>query len=206
MEKGCFFLAGHFLWKYRFYEEKKQKYNLKSANISGNCYVKGWFQSEYYFSDIKGILLREFVPKEKIRISRKMRDAINNEESISIHVRRGDYVRINNVVGKNYYQKAINIMRKKYKNPIFLVFSDDMTWAKNNLEIDEKCIWVNEDRKLQDYEELFIMSRCKSNIIANSTFSWWAAWLNRNEDKCVVAPQKWFPTQGEITPKNWILI
>ena len=87
-----------------------------------------------------------------------------------------------------------------------MIFSDDLEWVKENIHIKGKCIFVNEEKKLEDYEELLIMSRCRTNIIANSTFSWWAAWLNQNKDKVVIAPRKWLKGQNNIVPKEWFIL
>ena len=123
-----------------------------------------------------------------------------------MHIRRGDYVKISNTVNLLYYQKAIQYIRQYYKKPVFLVFSDDLDWVKSNIPVEGEVIYVNEDKKMQDYEELLVMSKCKSNIIANSTFSWWAAWLNQNKEKYVIAPKLWFPGLEGIVPKEWIML
>lgn len=206
VRKMLYILGKNSMWFYNFYEEEEQKYSKKAEEIKGNYYVKGWFQSERYFKDIRNILLKEFTPKKKIIISEKIREALINPQSVSVHIRRGDYVKINNTVSSLYYQKAIQCIRQFYQNPIFLVFSDDLDWAKSNIPMEGEVIYVNEDKKMQDYEELLIMSKCKSNIIANSTFSWWAAWLNQNKEKCVIAPNKWFQGQEGIVPEEWVVL
>ncbi len=206
IRKVVFWLACHSLWKYRFYEEVLQGYSEKSAKLRKNCYIKGWFQSEKYFQDIRPTLLKEFTPRKKIRISGYIKRILENEECISLHVRRGDYVRIHHVLHPIYYKNAISYMSGIYHDPVFLVFSDDLEWVKRNIPIEGRCIYVNEDGNLKDYEELFIMSRCKSNIISNSTFSWWGAWLNRHEDKTVVAPKIWMDGQSGIVPDKWIVL
>lgn len=181
-------LARHGLWRYKFYEAVKRKYSRKFVNVKGNCYIKGWFHDERFFKHIKKELLEELRPKEKIRISKELREILEYEESVSIHIRRGDYVKIRNDLSISYYKNAVAYMKEHYHTPSFLIFSDDLDWVKRKLDIGD-CVYINEDRKLQDYEELIIMSRCKSNIISNSTFSWWAAWLNRNPDKIIIAPK-----------------
>lgn len=206
LKKSVFWLQSHLLWKYRFYEEQVQCYSDKTAKIKGDYYVKGWFQSERYFRDIRDILLKEFVPKQKIRISKGLHEILNTPESVSLHVRRGDYVKANIALNKIYYEKAIDYIQENYTNPIFVVFSDDLEWVKKNIQINGKCIFVNEEKKLKDYEELFIMSRCRTNIISNSTFSWWAAWLNPNKDKVVIAPRKWLDGQRDIVPDDWLIL
>lgn len=206
IKRSIFCLQNYSLWKYKFYEEQIQGYSDKSAEIKGNYYVKGWFQSERYFRDIRNILLKEFIPKEKIRISKKLHEVLEDPKSVSLHVRRGDYVKVNIALDTMYYERAIDYIGNNYENPIFVIFSDDLEWVKENIHINGKCIFVNEDKKLKDYEELFIMSRCRTNIISNSTFSWWAAWLNQNEDKRVIAPRKWIEGQKGIVPKDWMVL
>lgn len=191
-------------WKYKYHEENgkgysKNRYSVKSRNVRRNCYVKGWFQDIRFFEHIRKVLLKEFTPKKKIKISTYLRDVLECEESVSVHVRRGDYVKIRQTLSNAYYKKAATYMREYYKNPRFLIFSDDIKWVKENLDIGGNCIYINENGRLQDYEELFIMSRCKSNIISNSTFSWWGSWLNCNPNKIVIAPQNcWLPRQKNM--------
>ena len=98
-------------------------------------------------------------------------------------------------------------MKQYYHSPLFVVFSEDIDWVKKNLDIGTDCIYVNEKGTLQDYEELFLMSRCRSQIISNSTFSWWGAWLNRNPQKVVIAPrQPWLSRQTNIIPVEWVVL
>lgn len=188
-------MATHGLWKYGFYEERVDergrvpRYCERLANIKGNYYIKGWFQDEIYFTKIRGVLRKELQPRHKIAISKELKQALEYPESVSVHVRRGDYVRVGMTLNERYYRASTALMRRKYKEPLFLIFSDDLEWTKRNMKFAGDCIYVNEDRRMQDYEELLVMSRCRSHIIANSTFSWWAAWLNSNVDKVVAAPR-----------------
>lgn len=201
-DKIIFILAKHRLWRYKYFEETKNCYSRKLMTIKGNYYIKGWFQDERYFSHIRSKLLRELTPKKKIKISNELKQALANKESVAIHIRRGDYVKIHQTLNMAYYEKAIEKMKNLYENPIFLIFSDDLAWVKENLNIFDSHIYVNDNGKLQDYEELFIMSKCKSNIISNSSFSWWGAWLNRNSEKIIIAPRNcWLSKQ-----KNMILL
>ena len=136
-------------------------------------------------------------------------DKIKKCESVSLHIRRGDYVKIGLTLELDYYYEAIryikSIMDKKTKIEIF-VFSDDLEWVKRNLKIDETVNYVNiHESVCCDIDEMMLMSMCKHNITANSTFSWWGAWLNRNPSKIVVAPLKEFNNPG-IIPKEWIRI
>ena len=182
------------LWKYGFYEERVNKrgavprYSLSAANRKGSCYIKGWFQDERYFSAIRRKLLKEITPRDKVQISAELRQALAYRECVSLHVRRGDFVKSKRALDAGYYKRAIMYMRRHLREPLFLVFSDDLDLVRKHLDVGDNCIYVNEGRNLQDYEELFIMSSCQNNIIANSTFSWWGAWLNRNPKKMVIAP------------------
>lgn len=206
VREAIYWLQANSLWKYKFYEEREPGYSESMEEIEGNYYIKGWFQSEEYFKSIRPILLKEFVPRKKLRIPDKLRAALNDSESVSLHVRRGDYVRLNLALDIGYYVKAMEHMEQIYENPIFVVFSDDLEWVKKNLPIKGRFILANEDKNLKDYEELFLMSRCRSNIISNSTFSWWGAWLNQNRNKVVIAPKKWYKAQRNIVPKEWTVL
>lgn len=207
LDNVIFFLSKHSLWRYNFYETASAGYYEKAVCLHGNYYIKGYFQNERYFADIRDILLREFTPKRKIVISSRLRSVLSGSETVSVHIRRGDYVRLRNNLNLAYYEKALEQIRKFYQNPVFLIFSDDLVWVKENMQLpEENVFYVNEDGNYADYEELLIMSRCKSNIIANSTFSWWAAWLNQNDEKHVIAPKKWFRSQTGIVPDEWTTI
>ena len=201
-----FWLAKHSLWKYKFVEEAGAFHFNRKIRKTDNYYIKGYFQNEKYFKHIRSVLLNEFVPPKKIKISKELKNALNNNESVSIHIRRGDYVKLNFSLNSIYYIKAIKYIKQIYYNPIFIVFSDDLEWVKANIHINNQVIYVNENGELKDYEELFIMSHCKSNIISNSTFSWWGAWLNTYEKKIVIAPKKWMEPQDGIIPNDWIII
>lgn len=200
-------LAKYGMWKYKLYDED-DKFHIKKAEfLNENYYMRCWLQNEKYFKQIRSILLKELRPKKKIHISKILLQAVDDHESVSLHIRRGDYVRIHNNLNIDYYSRAVELIKRKYNNPKFIIFSEDLDWVKTNLKIEDECIYVNEDKKLQDYEELLIMSRCKANIISNSTFSWWGAWLNSNVEKIVIAPKHgWFPKQKNIIPQDWIVI
>lgn len=189
---------------------KEENINYKKALLvpNGNWYLKGWYQNENYFKEYYSLICRELKPKNKIRISSELHQLLKKEETISVHFRRGDYQKTHNILDINYYLRAMKLVKKRIKNPRFIIFSDDIEWVKQNLNFIDECHYVNEQGTLQDYEELMIMSRCKHNIIANSTFSWWGAWLNQNEEKIVIAPKVWFPDNShyktDIVPQDWI--
>ncbi|KKQ86157.1 MAG: Glycosyl transferase family 11 [Candidatus Woesebacteria bacterium GW2011_GWB1_38_8] len=182
-----------------------------------NIYLRGFWQSERYFKDISSILRSELVPKEQIsKQSIKILKQILNTQSVSIHVRRGDYFSdskvkaIHNTYSKEYYHKAVEYIKGKVKRPVFYIFSDDLRWCEKNLKIENKIIYVKGNGVKKDYLDLWLMSKCKHNIITNSSFSWWGAWLNRNVNKIVIAPKKWFRNSSvssvNIVPNIWIQI
>lgn len=201
-----FYLAQKGMWKYKFHEEKWQRYNEKMNNISGNCYVKGWFQSERYFKTIRHVLLEELTLKESFDIDSELEDMIQSPSSVSIHLRRGDYVKAHHELNAAYYHQAIKRILQSVKEPKFIVFSDDIDWVRRHVEIPGEVKYVTRDSGLEDCQELELMSCCKANIISNSTFSWWAAWLNKNPNKIVLAPKKWINGQEGIVPEEWIIV
>lgn len=174
--------------------------------VEPNTYIKGWFQSENYFVDIRDVLLKEFVPKRQIVFPEQLLEKIEKRESVSVHIRRGDYKECNMVLNTNYYDTAMNIICRKIDNPLWVVFSDDIAYVKENYRFKGETVFVDNSYELKDYEQLILMSKCKHNIIANSTFSWWGAWLNQNQGKHIVAPTKWFSSQGNIVPPDWIQV
>jgi hypothetical protein len=176
-------------------------------------YLTRTFQKQKYFWEIKDILFEEFTLKGDLSVdTREIENLIKNNESVSVHIRRGDYVKycdFFSTCSKEYYINAMSTIREKTSNPIFFIFSDDIEWVKQNIPIPYTHEYVS-NKKIKDYEELVLMSKCKHNIIANSTFSWWGAWLNQNIDKIVVAPKQWFVNKTsdklEIMPESWIQI
>lgn len=180
--------------------------NPSFDDLGNNIYIKGWFQTEDYFSDIRDVLLREFQPRKEILVEEELSKVIEETNSVSVHIRRGDYKKSNMVLNSTYYEEAKKKILEKTENPVWIVFSDDIDYVKDELCFEGKIYFIDDSYGLKDYEQLILMSRCKYNIIANSTFSWWGAWLNQNEKKCVVAPTKWFGSQKNIVPKDWIKI
>jgi len=173
--------------KFNFYDK-----NLKKAKDS---YFDGYWQSYKYFESIEDVVRKEITLKNESEKFKNLKFKINTENSVSLHVRRGDYVSVKQNVyfqcGADYYQKALGIIEKKIDNIIIYIFSDDVDWVKENLKFDYPVVYVSEFG-FADYEEMILMSNCKHNIIVNSTFSWWGGWLNDNKDKIVVSPKKWY--------------
>lgn len=188
-----------------YIEEKSVQYDERLKSLNGIYFLSGWFQNEKYFKEYEDVLRKEVRPKKKIKISKALNSILTHENTVSVHIRRGDYKRNNNVLDMGYYEKAFEFINEKVSDVFYVVFSDDLRWVKEHMQFGNNVYFVNEDKKLQDYEELFVMSRCRHNIIANSTFSWWGAWLNNNTDKLVIGPKRWFPNSASnIMPDTWI--
>ena len=194
--------------------EKHYNFDPTILKLKSEVYLEGYWQTEKYFSGIADIIRSEFTLKNKYNnINLEILNNIDSYNSVSIHIRRGDYVsdqKASEYHGScplEYYQKAISFIAKKIPDPIAYIFSDDLEWCKENLKIDWPIIFVEGNN---DYEDLILMSRCKHNIIANSSFSWWGAWLNNNPDKIVIAPRQWFVDKSiniiDVVPESWTKI
>ena len=197
-----------------YVKEKYFHFDPDILSVPNNSYLEGYWASEKYFQDISDVIRKEFILKNTPdAINKAMMKRISSCNSISIHVRRNDYVEdkktndFHGVCGLEYYNKAVSMIGKKIKNPTFFVFSDDPEWCKINLRLDFPTDYVTHNLGKKDYEDMRLMSACKHNIIANSSFSWWGAWLNNNSNKIVVAPKKWFAdastNTADLVPKQW---
>lgn len=178
-----------------------------------NIFLWGYWQSDKYFNDIEDIIRKKLVfPQITEAHNVEYMNQIKSDiSSVSIHIRRGDYLskqfinQYGNICTDEYYDKAINYMKEKLDNPHFYIFSNDLDWTKNKYNSSEFTIISGNSGDIS-YRDMQLMSMCKHNIIANSSFSWWGAWLNNNPDKIVIAPNKWCnnkPTP-DIYPNNWI--
>lgn len=180
-------------------------------------YIEGYFQSEKNFIEIKDKVLKEFTLKKEFEseIFLAEKNRIDKIKGVSVHIRRGDYVSdpktksAHGVCSKDYYEKAMSIMRSKIESAVFYFFSDDIEWVKKEFGTHADYIYVSRP-SLVEYEELMLMSSCAHNIIANSSFSWWGAYLNQNKHKIVIAPKKWVNREPDphpsIIPEGWIRI
>ena len=177
--------------------------NKKTLLIS----LKGYWQSECYFSNIRPTLLKELMP---INIP-PLPSWVDFDNTVAIHVRRTDYLAEPRYgfVGVDYYYTAINIFKKRMDNPLFIFFSDDLSWCKENF-FGDNIIFFDEFLWKEDYLQLYLMSKCRHQVIANSSFSWWSAWLNQNETKMVIRPLNPFKEKSLLYeshyPSEWIAI
>jgi len=202
--------------KRTYYREKYFHFDDNMLKFGKDVYLKGYFQSEKYFLPIKEIIQNEFRIKEEAIVRVKnFFNAQGSGKKVSVHIRRGDMkndpvmAERHGVMPLSYYQKGIEIIRSKISAPHFYFFSDDINWAKENFTSTDATFVSGEISKTH-FEDLYLMSQCDHNIIANSSFSWWGAWLNKNANKIVIAPGKWFNNGPDdlqdLIPDDWIKI
>ncbi len=197
-------------------EKHNYLFNENMFNSRDYTYYEGYFQNEKYFKHIRNELLQRFSLKEPLDAENtEVLEQIKTTNSVSIHIRRGDYVsldyvnKIHGVCSLDYYKEAIEYIAKKIENsrenPHFFLFSDDIEWVKANLKIDYPYTVVDFNQKKSHFD-LELMKNCKHNIVANSSFSWWGAWLNENPEKIVIAPKNWIAANQkcDIVPSEWV--
>jgi hypothetical protein len=196
------------------------RYDAKNLTPIRNAYIIGYWQSEKYFKKYKLKILEEFSIRFRPSIANQMLiDRLQKEEiSVSIHIRRGNFVNIDSVnkihgtLDMDYYYRSIEYFKERFVNPKFYIFSDDLEWVKLNFCLDEPMYYVSINDEKTDFEDLRLMASCKHNIIANSTFSWWGAYLNLNPEKVIIAPKKWFANEKmnldtvDLIPTEWIRV
>jgi hypothetical protein len=180
---------------------------LEIPVTEGNLKLDGYYQNEMYFKEYRNEILNLFdIDDTTSQYLTEKYNSINFDNTCSIHVRRGNYVErqhFHPLQTVEYYKQAISIIGEK---TLFLIFSDDIEWCKINLDFIENKIFISGNL---DYQDLYLMSKCNHNIIANSSFSWWGAWLNKHNNKAVIYPSHWFnngPDSSQIGGENWIKI
>jgi hypothetical protein len=197
--------------------EKTHQFDPNILKLGSNVYLQGFWPSEKYFREIENFIRQEFTfKKAPTKQNRETAYRISKTSSVSIHFRRADYVtdkathNYHGVCGLSYYRKAVDIISKKISKPHFYIFSDDPSWTKRHFHIKYPVFFVDNNPIEKGFEDLRLMSLCKHNIIANSSFSWWGAWLNRNPEKIVIAPKRWFRNRSKNTsdriPDSWIKV
>ncbi len=203
--------------KASYITENQPHFDPEILTLPDNVYLDGYWQSEKYFIDIEDTIRKEFTIKiVQDSKNKKTAEHIIDSESVSIHVRRGDYVS-NEVTRQHhgtcpieYYHAAIDIIAKKIKDPHFFVFSDEPEWSREKLVLDYSATYVAHNNEENSYEDLRLISLCNHHIIANSTFSWWGAWLSPYPEKIVIAPRKWFNREDrdikDLFPQKWVII
>ncbi len=187
------------------------RYDL--ANMPDACYLMGNWQSERYFVDVMDTIRADFTFRTApAGRNAELAELIGNATAVSLHIRRGDIaanptsLAVHGLCSLDYYRKAIEYVASKLAKPEFIIFSDDMDWVRENLHVGYPCHYVNHNKGLESFNDMRLMSLCHHHIIANSSFSWWGAWLNPSQEKIVVAPQRWFASNydsSDIVPSSW---
>ena len=179
-------------------EQQPYIYIPEALNVEGNCYYDGYWMSPKYFDEYRSDVLKEFsFPPFITSKNKTFEQLLNKDNSVTIHVRRGDYVGASTLGGictLEYYRNAINEVRKIINNPVFFVFSNDQEWCLENLKEefgDAEVHFVNNNRGTESYRDMQLMSLARCTILANSSFSWWGAYLNQRTDHITFCPNKW---------------
>ena len=183
-------------------------------NISSDCYFLGYWQSEKYFFDMAAQIRKDFSFRLPLASKNaELVDKISQVNAVSLHIRRGDYANnprttaTHGLCSLDYYRASIQYVAERVQQSHFFIFSDDLAWVKNNFKIEFPHDYVDWNQGEESYNDMRLMSMCKHHIIANSSFSWWGAWLNPCANKIVVAPRNWFVKMTDVSdllPQEWV--
>ncbi len=196
--------------------EESENYDFDEKHLKtskGIRFFYGGWHSEKYFCSNREQVLETFKLKVEDAVNLNYLEEIKNTESVAIHVRRGDYMKgvhfemFGSVCTKEYFEEAINKLNKEVENPHFFVFSNDLKWVQENFKMD-KCTLVDCNKAKDSWKDMYLISNCKHNINSNSTFSWWGAWFNKNENKIVIVPKYFINNLDtkDFYPEKWIKI
>jgi hypothetical protein len=180
-------------------------------------YMVGYWQSERYFAHVADVIRKDFTFRQPLTgQNQRLAEKISSVNAVSLHVRRGDYandpktIAVHGLCPIEYYRDAVQYIADRVEEPNFFIFSDDPQWVRAHLRIPFPCSYVEQNRGAESYNDMRLMSMCKHHIIANSTFSWWAAWLDDRPDKIVIAPKRWFANYEADTRDlychGWVLL
>ncbi len=201
------------LWR----ERKDYTFDPDFFSIPDGAYVSGFWQTEKYFLDIEETLRKDLSFRQQpTGKNAEWMEKIKSCHSVSVHIRRGDVITVaktNKLYGtitNEYYRDAMQKMIEFNKDSVFFFFSDDMEWVKENIKTSYPSYYIDGNDDAHNYEDLRLMSACKNHIIANSSFSWWGAWLNADKNKKVIGPANWMSTRNiaetDHIPSSWILL
>jgi len=194
--------------KHTYYSEKQRVVYDENVFSHPTRYLEGYWQNERYFLSIRETILDELQPKYSLSVNaRSYKELFLTSTAVSIHVRRGDYLKHPEigVLDLDYYKRAVQYIENHVVSPRFFIFSDDIQWCKENFKFILDPIYIDETET--EIDDLVLMSSCCHNIVANSSFSWWGAWLNKNETKMTISPKKWMaenPSGYKWVPRTWI--
>jgi hypothetical protein len=193
-------------------EKKNYHFDPNILNLGPNVYLEGWWQSYKYFEKYKDVIKKDFNLKNPPASNiQKLADEIAKVNSLCMHIRRGDYVGNKNheVVNTEYYKKSLEYIKNNTKIDHIYIFSDDIKWCKENIKFEFPTTFVGDEYAgYKDEGHMYLMNKCHNFIIANSSFSWWGAWLAEYHNKIIVAPKYWLPNKNidtqDLVPDNWI--
>ncbi|MDB5813272.1 MAG: hypothetical protein JWN23_389 [Rhodocyclales bacterium] len=199
------------------YENSSRGFDDSVLTLEAPILLDGYFQSEQYFCDYAALLRERLsVPRHLHEASRQLMHLIRACDAICIHVRRGDYIsnpvanQFHGLCGMDYYRRGVELVAEKLGAPHCFVFSDDPQWVRENMSLPFPTTVVDINGEDQAHQDLWLMAACRRFVIANSSLSWWGAWLSSHIDKQVVAPKQWFKgsTQdtSELVPADWIRV
>ncbi len=215
--------VGYVLWRYlgrspKIFRERQMGFDRAVLGLQDFSYLHGYWQSEQYFADTQDRIRQEFqfrTPAKGKNVA--LLDAISASTCVSLHVRRGDYSassggeKTHGTCSAYYYKNAVTSLETRLDGPFTIyVFSDEPHWARDHLKFLHKTVIVDANDAAHGFEDLRLMAACDHHIIANSSFSWWGAWLNPSTDKIVIAPERWYASSKmsnpDICPSNWIRV
>src|SRR3989344_8082232 len=193
-------------------QEKSFAFDKNVLDLRGNVFLDGYWHSPKYFAGFEDVIRKDFTPKNPLAQNiQNLMNEIRNQNSLCIHVRRGDYVgnKYYEVINNEYYERGIEYISSKTALEKIYVFSDDIDWCRGNLSFKLPTMFVGDEYAgLKNEGHMYLMSKCRNFIIANSSFSWWGAWLSSYKDKIVVCPKQWFGDASrdtsDLIPEDWI--
>lgn len=200
------------------YKEAHLGYDKAIWSLADGAYLKGYWQSEKYFVESRTQILTDLeITTAPSEMNSKVLHQIDGCLAVSLHIRRGDYVTnsaynaAHGTCDLAYYERAVDYLKETLgKDFVVFAFSDDPDWVAENLKLPVDVEYMRHNSSEKNYEDLRLMSRCKHHIVANSSFSWWGAWLNQSPDKIVMAPQRWYmdskTKNPDILPPEWVTI
>ena len=197
---------------FQYIRQKGFNYRPWHPSVLAKIFLDGYWQSEKFFKEQEDFIRADFSFRNQLfDIARTTELNIIKSNSVCVHIRRGDYLKNQDVfhlVDIDYIRNAVDEISKDVESPVFYVFSDDIKWCKENIKIQHETVFITSTNAGESSLDHFqLMSKCKHFIISNSSFSWWAAWLSLNKEKIVIAPKKWFASDklndDDLIPSTW---
>ncbi len=210
------YIFSHLLLRhYTCLREDGAEFHEEVLYLPNNTYLSGYWQSEKYFLRERDLICKDFSRRTTplSQENQRCQHAMQNTESVSVHIRRGDFITnakanaYHGICSLEYYKGAMDYIEQQIKHPTYYVFSDDPSWSRKNIHSKYEIIYIAHNHERDAHEDLRLMSKCQHNIIANSSFSWWGAWLNTNAGKIVIAPKQWYKNNqintSDLIPSTW---